>query len=1117
MLLIFVGIFLICWLFPPLYTIKGIANYTALHTLLEFIAIIVSMLVFAVVWSAYDKDHLGNFMLLASIFFGVAILDFLHTISYPGMPIFITPSGPEKAIDFWLAARSLLAFGLLIITFLPWRPMRLEMMRWLILMGILSLVGILTWVEFMQPEWIPRTFIPGYGLTPFKINAEYFIIFLYMLAALRFLQQMHAPKPYDVMGLFTAVTMMALSELFFTLYADVTDIFNLLGHIYKVIAYTFIYRSVFFGCIRAPYQRLYESRNLLQAVIEAIPFRVFWKDREFRYMGCNTLFANDAGKTIPENVIGKFDTQLVWKNQANQYRNDDRQVIDSISSKLSYEEIQTTASGRQVWLRTSKAPLYNLDNDVIGILGIYEDITQQKRAENELRFMQTAVAKSKSAFYKLNSDGVVLYANDYACEKLGYDRIELVGQNFWDFMSDFSAESWFSIWAELKKTEVIHIEALHQRKNTGIFPVDVVFNFIALDEEQYCFVYAHDITERKQATEIQTKLARALKLLSKTNSLLVHAQNEQAILDDVCNLIVETGGYQMAWVGFKENNESKTVKPIVQSGKANGYLDSIQISWADTALGQGPTGTAIRKGKTVINQNTGSNPVMSPWKQSTNKYEFRSSIALPLFNDKYVFGVLSIYSDIPNSFVSEEVELLEELAKDLAYGIQTIRTRAAQEEAEKKVEFLAYHDPLTGLPNRLLLLDRFDQAVALSSREQSKLAVFFLDLDNFKHINDSLGHAVGDQLLVKTVERIKTCIRETDTISRQGGDEFIILLPDLHELSQLDLIAQAIIDIFDEPISINQQLLNISFSIGISLYPDDSRDVDVLLKHADTALYQSKDAGKNTYRFFSEQMNIDAVENMKLQSELHDALKNEELFIHYQPQIDCFTGHIIGAEALLRWQHPERGLVSPAKFIPLAERSGLICTIGEWVLNEACKQAQLWRETAQMTSFTISVNLSALQIKRGNIIETVTNALDLSGLPASYLELELTESTLFSNLNVGIETLHNLKKIGVKLSIDDFGTGYSSLSYLKQLSVDKLKIDQSFVRDMVEDSDDAAIVKAIIQLGHNLQLTVIAEGVENEGQLAILKRFNCDEIQGYLYSRPVTAAEFVKLFQSQKS
>lgn len=621
-----------------------------------------------------------------------------------------------------------------------------------------------------------------------------------------------------------------------------------------------------------------------------------------------------------------------------------------------------------------------------------------------------------------------------------------------------------------------------------------------------------DITERKQAEQTQKRLNRALKLLSDCNMALVHATEEARLLTEICRLVVEQGGYRMAWVGFAEHDADKHIRVVAQYGDERDYLGALKISWADTEEGQGPTGTAIRTGKTDINQDYLTSPRMALWREPALVRGYRSSIALPLAGKKHVLGALTIYSPDTDAFSPEEVTLLEELANDLAYGIETLRTRVEHAAAEKQLEFLAHHDMLTGLPNRLLLRDRFEQAAMQADREQAGVAVLFLDLDNFKQVNDTLGHNYGDKLLVSVVERLHGCLRNADSISRQGGDEFVVLLPHVHDTESVGNIAHHIVEVFADPFEIESYSINASFSIGISLYPDDGREFDTLLKNADTALYQAKDSGRDTYRFFSEKMNVDAQEQLHLQGQLRNAVKNQEFLLHYQPQIDIGSGRIVGAEALVRWQHPELGLIPPGKFIPLAERSGLVIPMGEWVLNEACRQAQLWRESG--APLVTAVNLSALQFKRGNLLDTVARALRHSGLPAELLELELTESILLQDVEVAIKTLHSLKDMGVKLSIDDFGTGYSSLSYLKRLAVNKLKIDQSFVRDLAEGTDSAAIVKAIIQLGHTLQLSVIAEGVEGETQLAFLRDNGCDEAQGYLFSRPVAVGEFVRLLQA---
>ena len=444
----------------------------------------------------------------------------------------------------------------------------------------------------------------------------------------------------------------------------------------------------------------------------------------------------------------------------------------------------------------------------------------------------------------------------------------------------------------------------------------------------------------------------------------------------------------------------------------------------------------------------------------------------------------------------------------------TVRDITDRKASQEQVEFLAYHDVLTGLPNRLLSKDNFEQAVSFAARANTKVAVVFLDLDNFKLINDSLGHGIGDALLKAVAIRLEAALRHSDTLSRQGGDEFLIVLSAVSAIDAITRAVDKILAQMTDTFSIDGNELSTSLSIGVAVYPDDGNDYDTLLKKADTAMYQSKGAGRNTYRFYDEQMNVDAVEYQLIRNNLRRGLEREEFVLHYQPQINLSRNTVIGAEALIRWNHPEFGMISPVRFIPIAEESGLIVQIGDWVLLEACRQAVAWRQ-AGLPELVIAVNLSAVQFKRGDLEKSVIQALTQSGLDPALLELELTESILIQDAEKVLGTVQRLKALGVKLSIDDFGTGYSSLSYLKRFAVDKLKIDQSFVRDMADDPNDAVIVRTIIQMAKSLNLMTIAEGVETERQLALLKLQHCDEAQGYHFAQPMPAEEFSRyLFSS---
>ncbi|MGE5451334.1 MAG: putative bifunctional diguanylate cyclase/phosphodiesterase [Acidobacteriota bacterium] len=434
-------------------------------------------------------------------------------------------------------------------------------------------------------------------------------------------------------------------------------------------------------------------------------------------------------------------------------------------------------------------------------------------------------------------------------------------------------------------------------------------------------------------------------------------------------------------------------------------------------------------------------------------------------------------------------------------------------EAEQRVEFLAYHDVLTRLPNRELARDRLNQAIADAHRHQTLVALVFLDLDHFKTINDSLGHAVGDRLLQWVAGCLREHVREADTVSRQGGDEFLLILKDLPDVESVTPIVSKLLEELSKPVVIDGRELSTAASMGIALSPNDGEDFETLSQRADTAMYRAKEEGRNTYRFFDDRMNQESVERLTMRQELRRALEQKQFELHYQPQVDLRTRRVVGIEALIRWRHPDKGLIPPGRFIPVAEDSGLIVPIGDWVIEEASRQTMAWKH-AGLNVVPIAVNLSALQFRRGNLEAIVAQALAASGMPATLLELELTESVLISDSDSVEARLRGLKQMGVTVSIDDFGTGYSSLSYLRRFPVDKLKIDQSFVRDLDRSPDDVGIVRAIIQMAVSLGLKTIAEGVETEPMAQLLTDLGCEEGQGYGFARPMTAEDMAAWLSS---
>ncbi len=460
--------------------------------------------------------------------------------------------------------------------------------------------------------------------------------------------------------------------------------------------------------------------------------------------------------------------------------------------------------------------------------------------------------------------------------------------------------------------------------------------------------------------------------------------------------------------------------------------------------------------------------------------------------------------------------------------IGTVQDVSDRKRTEQQIHQLAFYDSLTGLPNRDLFRERAERALRSAKRNGQKMALIFLDLDEFKYINDTLGHDAGDELLCEIASYLSHSIRASDlvakaqtedphkaSLSRLGGDEFTVLLPDLHEVEVAARVAGRVLEQLRRPMKIQGKEFFVTGSMGIAIYPDDGDSVEILLKNADIAMYHAKQGGRNSFRFYARHMDERVQLRLSMEGKLKRALERDELTLHYQPKVEIETGRIIGIEALLRWNNPDMGQVAPAKFIPVAEETGLIVPIGEWVMYNACNRAQTWRQ-AGLVTVDMAVNLSSHQFRRGGLVEMVGKVLDETGLDARFLELELTESVIMENVEETISVLNQLKTMGIILSVDDFGTGYSSMAYLKRFPLDIVKIDRSFVKDITTDINDATIIKAIIALARGLNLTSIAEGVETEEQLQFLRRHGCDQMQGYLVSRPVPAEQMEQLLRAER-
>jgi len=609
---------------------------------------------------------------------------------------------------------------------------------------------------------------------------------------------------------------------------------------------------------------------------------------------------------------------------------------------------------------------------------------------------------------------------------------------------------------------------------------------------------ARDITSRKLADALRDGQTEILEMIA-TGARLA------SVLDRVVRLIETQYSGLVGAVFLLDPDRNRFL-----SGAAPNLAPSLAAALEGLPIGPeaGPCGVAAQQMRPVFVADLTDDPTWAQCREIVERHGLRSCWATPIQANKgAVLGVLAIFSKSPRSPTSDEMRLVS-----LATRISGIAIERKQ--AEDRITFMANHDVLTGLPNRALLEDRISQAIRYAERYDRWASILLVDLDDFKLVNDSLGHHAGDALLKIAAKRILRCVRETDTVVRLGGDEFALLLFDQPKSPEtLAATAQKIGAAIAEPVHLDGTTVRITSSIGIASYPNDGEQQKVLLSNADAAMYRAKEAGGGGFKFYTPEMNMRIQEKLLLQEELRSAILSREFVLHYQPQVDLRTGKVLATEALIRWNHPTKGLLSPDKFIPLAEDTGLIVAVGDWVLNEACRQNKAWQE-AGLKPMTVCVNVSARQFREKNLVESVENALRASGLKAQYLELELTESLVMQDVQQALATMKLLQKLGVQLSIDDFGTGYSSLSALKTFPVVRLKIDKSFIRELPHDEHDKAVTTAVISLGQKLNMRVIAEGVETEAQVTFLKENNCDEVQGYRFCRPSPAAKIEQLLRS---
>ena len=607
----------------------------------------------------------------------------------------------------------------------------------------------------------------------------------------------------------------------------------------------------------------------------------------------------------------------------------------------------------------------------------------------------------------------------------------------------------------------------------------------------------------RSADELQ-RANRALRTLSAGNRALLRASDEGLLLQEMCRVIVEEGGYRMAWVGYAEDDPARTIRPQAAAGGDREYLEGGAYTWADTPRGRGATGTAVRTGQPVVGRNIMTSPESAPWREEAQKRGFAAVSAFPLAIDGAVIGNLTILAGEADAFDEHEVKLLNELACDLGYGIGNLRNRRDKLKAEATIARMAFYDHLTGLPNRALLFERLEAVIANAKARRRPLALLLMSVGNFHEINETLGYRQGDQLLLELARRVSETLREEQTLARVGESELALLLPN-SGADAAQMMAQRIAGTLYEPIEVAGLTVDARACIGVALFPGHGTDPDALIRRAYMAMHQAR-RNATDFAIFSGSLDQDYTRRLALMSDLRRAIEKDELLLYCQPKVDMSSGTVCGAEALVRWQHAERGMMSTGEFIKLAEHTGLIAPLTRWVLDAAFSQSYSWHEAG--FNHPISVNLSTHDLRDPKLLDRIAGLFATWGAHPDWIQFELTESALMEDPRGALETLKRLKKFDVELFIDDFGTGYSSLSYLQKLPVDAIKIDQSFVEAMMASQDSTVIVHSTIDLGHNLDLEVVAEGVESAGVWQRLAQLGCDTAQGYYVGVPLPAAQF---------
>jgi diguanylate cyclase (GGDEF)-like protein/PAS domain S-box-containing protein len=773
--------------------------------------------------------------------------------------------------------------------------------------------------------------------------------------------------------------------------------------------------------------------------------------------------------------------------------------------EIEYRIVRPDGSIR--WIETRGFPVRDDAGKIVRIAGVAEDITERKKADQKFKDL---LEFAPDAIVIVNRDAEMVLVNSQAIKLFGWRREELLGQKIEMLLpqrlhckhtgnrSGFFAKPRARVMGA-------GLELFGLCKDGTEFPVEISLSPLETDEGILVMSAIRDITKRKEAADRIAYLNRVYAVLSGINTLIVRVHDRDELFREACRIAFEAGGFRMSLIGIVDRGTMKIV-PVASAGKDEALLSAIKgILSSNEGVPTTMIARAIREKKTVVSNDSQSDPSVLFGKQYAES-GVRSMAILPLIVSDEAVGVLALYASESEFFHEEEMNLLTELASDIAFAIDHI-------DKQERLDYLAYYDALTGLANHSLFLDRVAQYMRSAVSGRHKLALFLIDLERFKNINDSLGQPAGDALLRQVAEWLTRNVGDANLLARVGADHFAVVLPDVKQEGDVARVLEKTMDAFlEHPFRLNDAVFRIAVKVGVALFPDDGASADALFKNAEAALKKAKASG-DRYLFYTQKMTEMVVGKLTLENQLRQALDNEEFVLHYQPKVNLVSGKLTSAEALIRWNDPRTGLVPPGRFIPILEEIGLIREVGRWALRKAIEDYLRWR-AAGLAAVRIAVNVSPLQLRNRDFIAEIKQAIGIDAQAAAGLELEITESLIMEDVRHSIASLQAIRAMGVTIAIDDFGTGFSSLSYLAKLPVDTLKIDRSFVIDMTAGPEGLALVSTIINLAHSLKLKVVAEGVETEEQSRLLRLLDCDEMQGYLFSKPVPSEIFETRFLS---